>query len=174
MRRLASVAVAGRTSAARNLEPAAPPAAAAPRAAALPDPRSFEEVVALAGEMRAAQLRSWLEGYVRLVRFEPGQIEIALADNAPADIAHQLGRRLTEWTGRRWVVAVSREAGAPTLREKAEAARDALADDMRAHPTVASVLDAFPGAKIVDVRIEAAAPAPEDYVQSPDEEADGP
>jgi DNA polymerase III subunit gamma/tau len=117
-----------------------------------PDPRTFEAVVALADEKRDAKLRSALELFVRIVRFEPGRMELSLTESAPADLVHDLSRKLSEWTGRRWVVAVSREPGAPTIREQKEQSRSALIDDMRRHPTVSAVLDAFPGAEIVDVR----------------------
>ncbi|WP_436642236.1 DNA polymerase III subunit gamma/tau [Microbaculum sp. FT89] len=120
----------------------------------LPLPRTFEAVVALAEEKRDARLRSALELFVRIVRFEPGRIELSLADNAPGDLVHDLQQKLTEWTGKRWVVAVSREQGAPTVREQREQTRTALIDSMRRDPTVSAVLTAFPGAEIVDVRAE--------------------
>ena len=34
---------------------------------------------------------------------------------------HDLQRKLTEWTGKRWMVVVSKEQGEPTLRAQAEA-----------------------------------------------------
>ena len=57
-----------------------------------------------------------------------------------------------EWTGRRWMIAVAREAATPTSAEVKRAARDRLVDDARADPLVAAVLARFPGAEIVDVR----------------------
>ena len=44
---------------------------------------------------------------------------------APANLANRLGARLTEWTGRRWVVSVSGEPGAPSLEQQAQAVIDA-------------------------------------------------
>jgi len=133
----------------------------APQAVAPPeqlaDPRTFADIVELADEKRDAKLRVALEMFVRIVRFEPGRIEMSLADGAPADFLPDLQQKLKAWTGKRWVVAVSREAGTPTIREARDARRAALIDTMRRDPAVSAVLDAFPGAEIVDVRTSEAA-----------------
>ena len=51
------------------------------------------------------------------------------------------------------MVSLSREQGGPTIAESETAKRDALVTDARADPDVAAILNAFPGAKIIDVRI---------------------
>jgi DNA polymerase-3 subunit gamma/tau len=117
--------------------------------------RRFEDVVALAGERRDIRMKAALERDVRLVRFEDGQIEFALAEGANRNLAGDLARVLTEWTGRRWMVAHSSEPGQPTLREQAEAAAREVKSNAASHPLVQAVLERFPGAQIVDVRARA-------------------
>ena len=138
----------------------------------LPQPRDLREVVALAAERRDIKLQTALERYVRIVRFEPGQIELSLVEGAAQDLVQDLSQKLSEWTGRRWVVAVSRADGEPTLREQADARRTALIDDMRRHPAVSAILSTFPGAEIVDVRVEADPAAVDEAAAAvpPDEE----
>jgi DNA polymerase III subunit gamma/tau len=119
----------------------------------------FEDVVALAAARRDIQLKVALEQDVRLVRFEEGSIEFALSPGASPQIAQQLMRRLQEWTGRRWIVAISNEAGAPSLSEKSEAAATAALLGVRADPLVQRALAVFPGAEIVGVRSNEAEPA---------------
>ena len=116
--------------------------------------------MAQAAATRDIQLKMALERDVRLVRFEEGSIEFALAPGASAQIAQTLMRRLQEWTGRRWMVAVSREAGAPSLKEQAEAATAASLHGVRADPLVRAVMDQFPGAEIVAVRETESAETP--------------
>ncbi len=129
----------------------------APQASAIAMPRleSFADLVALVGEKRELKLKNALETTVRPVRFEPGQIEIALTEHATTGLAGELSRKLEEWTGQRWMIAVSREGAAPTIAEARKSARDRLVDDARADPVVAAVLQRFPGAEIVDVRVHA-------------------
>jgi len=113
---------------------------------------SFEDVVRLAGERRDVTLKVALEQHVRPVRFEPGKIEIDLTPRAPENIAHDLSRRLLEWTGERWMVGIAAGKGGQTLSEANQARRDSLLDEARQDPFVRQVMDQFPGSEITDVR----------------------
>ncbi|MFL4985101.1 MAG: hypothetical protein ACJ8EN_16065, partial [Xanthobacteraceae bacterium] len=98
---------------------------------------------------------------VRLVRFEDGKLEVALEPGAARTLVGELSRKLSQWTGRRWMVVVSAEQGAPTVKAQADARRAELVRGVAADPLVQAVLTRFPGAEIVDVRspFEPAAPA---------------
>lgn len=112
----------------------------------------FEDVVALAKAKRDIKLMVALESDVRVVRFEKGSIEFSLRPGAPPQLAQTLMRRLQEWTGMRWMVAISRAEGAPTLKEQASARARAQWTGVAADPLVRRVLECFPGAEIVAVR----------------------
>ncbi len=112
----------------------------------------FEDLVALAQTNRDIQLKLALERDVRLVRFERGMIDFALAPGGSPQLAANLMRRLQEWTGERWMVAISSSEGAPTLRETSDARERERAVGVRADPLVKSVLEQFPGSEIVAVR----------------------
>jgi DNA polymerase-3 subunit gamma/tau len=133
----------------------------------------FEDLIALAAEKRDVSLKSALERDVRLVRFEDGQLEIALEPSAAKMLVGDLSKKLHEWTGRRWMVVVSAEPGAPSLRAQAEERKTQLKSDARSDPLVQAVLTRFPGAEIVEVRPPAGAPAVTDEVpETPDNESD--
>jgi len=112
----------------------------------------FEDLIALAAEKRDVSLKSALERDVRLVRFEDGQLEIALEPSAAKMLVGELSKKLHDWTGRRWMVVVSVEPGAPSLRVQAEERKAQLKSDVRSDPLVQAVLTRFPGAEIVEVR----------------------
>jgi DNA polymerase-3 subunit gamma/tau len=116
------------------------------------DPASFDAVVALVGAHREGLLQAKLMSAVHLVHFEPGRIEMRLAESAPDDLPRQLSRFLNEHTRRRWLVTVSRTGGEATLLEQREAAHAAQLARAAGHPVVRAVLDVFPGASIVAVR----------------------
>jgi DNA polymerase-3 subunit gamma/tau len=131
---------------------------------------TFEDVVALAAEKRDVATKSALERDVRLVRFEDGKLEIALEPSAAKTLVGDLSKKLTEWTGRRWMIAVSAENGAPPLRAQAEMRKTELKNDVRSDPLVRAVLTRFPGAEIVEVRPPAATPpAPADDMPADNE-----
>ena len=112
---------------------------------------SFAELIALAAEKRDIAAKMALERDVRLVRCEDGQLEIALESSAPKTLVHDLQRKLTGWTGKRWIVVVSKEQGAPTMRAQADAQQAEIERDVQSDPLVQAVLNRFPGAKIVGV-----------------------
>lgn len=132
--------------------------------------RSLADIVALATANRDVAFRALFKRCVRLVRIEPGTLEIGLTDDAPRDLAGQIGDRLKTWTGRRWIVSVSRGVGGPTLAEDESSKRESAIMDARADPAVAAILAKFPGAKIIDIRIP---DAPDDPAsgQAPAQEA---
>ena len=121
--------------------------------------KSFEDLIGLAAEKRDLSIKSALERDVRLVRFEDGTLEIALEAGAHKTLIGELSKKLAEWTGRRWMVAVSAETGSPSLRAQAEMRKAEMKDGVRGDPLVQAVMERFPGAEIVDVR-PPAGPAP--------------
>jgi len=120
--------------------------------AAMPVLKSFADLIALAAQMRDLAMKSALERDVRLVRFEDGRLEIGLEASAAKTLVGELSKKLNDWTGRRWMVAVSGERGEPSLRAQAEKRKAELEDNVRGDPLVQAVLARFPGAEIVDVR----------------------
>jgi len=102
---------------------------------------------------------------VRVVRCEGGQLEIALEPNAAKTLVNDLSRKLQQWTGRPWMVIISGEQGAPTVKSVADARRAELEIGVRGDPLVKAVMDRFPGAQIVNVRApgdEGSEPLPAD------------
>jgi DNA polymerase-3 subunit gamma/tau len=133
-------------------EAPSPAGAPGPEVQPLPDPGTFEEVVALAEAKREMLLFTALRGHVHLVSFERGRIGFRPDANAPRDLANQLTRFLNEVTARRWVVAISSDEGQATLRQQSDALADAARARAKDHPLIKAVLEQFPGAKIGAVR----------------------
>jgi DNA polymerase-3 subunit gamma/tau len=126
--------------------------AAEPNMDALARYARFEDVVQLIRTRRDMKLLVEVENYVRLVKYSPGRIEFEPTDRAPTKLASQLASRLQNWTGVRWVVTVASSGGGKTIGEVKDAHRNDMHSQALAHPLVQSVLVAFPGAEIKDVR----------------------
>ncbi|MDW8445495.1 MAG: hypothetical protein RML45_15510 [Acetobacteraceae bacterium] len=134
-------------------------APAAPPIQASPAPQSLADIAALAAERGEVRLASQLRAYVRPVRVADGLIEFRPEPDAPRDLAPRLAAFLGAATGRRWTVAISAEAGEPSLAERERMRQEALRARLAEHPLVRAILDAFPGASITAVREGPAAPA---------------
>ncbi|HSZ73524.1 MAG TPA: DNA polymerase III subunit gamma/tau [Rhizomicrobium sp.] len=113
--------------------------------------RSLEDLAALAQANNAPVLKVQIENNIRLIRLEPGFIEFSPTPGANRSLAGDLGQRLKDWTGTRWVVTVAREGGAPTLAEAKRTAKAAQLEAIAQEPLVRAVLDRFPGAEITKV-----------------------
>ena len=92
---------------------------------------------------RADARRRWkpTSGWVRI---EDGRLELALEPQAPRGLVTDLSRKLEQWTGRRWTVVVSNDAGQPTVRSQNEQVRTARERAAEADPRVQEVLAGFP------------------------------
>ena len=131
----------------------------------------FPELVALAGEKRDLLTKAALEADVRLVRIEDGRLEVALERSAARTLINDLSRKLEQWTGRRWTVIVSNDAGQPTLRSQNEVQKNQRERAAESDPRVQEVLARFPGAKVVEVR--KLAPEPPESDASGEDPAEG-
>jgi DNA polymerase III subunit gamma/tau len=116
---------------------------------------SFEDVVDLIRLRRDVKLLIEVETTLRLARYSPGRIEFQPTENAPRNLASNLASNLMNWTGQRWAVTLVNEGGAPTIAEVKDAAWQAEKAEVRVHPLVSAVFDAFPKAKIIEIRTAA-------------------
>ena len=136
----------------------APQAAAGPR----PRPETLRAIAALAEERRQPLLSAWLRTEVRPVRVTAGTVEIDCGRAPDGRMLDLLRDRLEEWTGERWMIALTDAGGEPTLDEQDEAAQEAADSAAADHPLVRRALDAFPGAQVRTVHRPARHAAPDD------------
>jgi DNA polymerase III subunit gamma/tau len=118
---------------------------------------SIADILNLADQRRDIQMKIQIRRCVRMGTIRPGVLEIGLSDDAPRGFASELSRKLTDWTGQRWMVSISPSATGHTIEETETAKRDGLVTDAKSDPDVAAILARFPGSKIINIKIESAA-----------------
>ncbi|GAA4128141.1 DNA polymerase III subunit gamma/tau [Aminobacter aganoensis] len=138
----------------------APTPAPEPVADAVPV-NSITDLANLAESNREMAFKVLIRRVVRPVRIEPGHMEVSLTSDAPRTFLNDLTVKLKTWTGRHWLVSLSKEEGGPTLAEIEANKREVALTDAKADPTVAAILSRFPGAKIIDVRLPTQPDAPD-------------
>ncbi|GAB4352411.1 MAG: DNA polymerase III subunit gamma/tau [Oricola sp.] len=131
---------------------AAPQPDPAPAPPAVPV-RSMQDLADLADRHRDPLMKVNIRKCVRPVSIEPGKLSVSLTDDAPRSLLGDLSKRLQDWTGTRWIVSLSREPGGRTLEEIETERRDLAVADASRDPEIAAILAAFPGSKIIDVRL---------------------
>ncbi len=112
---------------------------------------SFAEVVNLFSKHREVLLYTRLKQDVHLVSFTPGQLEIRPNQNISRDFTARVAECLTGWTGHSWKIIISEAEGALTLHDQEQSAKQENVKQVSDHPLVASVMEQFPGAKVVGV-----------------------
>ena len=170
----------GGSSAMRQEVPQQAPAIVAPALqpaipSALARIESYAELIALAGAKRDIVLKIALESSMRPVSFSEGRIEVALTDGTDPGIIATLSARLQLWTGERWLVNVSNKAPeGKTVREEQAARQQAAHAAAHEDPLVQAILETFPGAKVVNVKLrdDAVTAAPETIAPPEPEEDD--
>ena len=150
-RKLAASAASG--GAARALSPQAS-LHSTPQAEARQGPvlQTFEDLVALIDAERDIALKLDVERFVRPISFRPGVLEFEPAPGAPANLAQRLVGRLKSWTGQPWLVAAQGGGGAESLWERQTRETRETRAEVAQDPFVLSVLEAFPGAEVVQIR----------------------
>jgi DNA polymerase-3 subunit gamma/tau len=134
----------------------------------------FDQVIELIRANRDVKLLVEIETTLRLAKYQPGRIEFQPTADAPRDLAARLAQRLQLWTGARWAVTIVSDGGADTIAEVRDADRVALETQAKLHPLVQAVFQAFPDAKITEIRTleEITAEAQAEALPEVDEEWD--
>jgi DNA polymerase-3 subunit gamma/tau len=159
-----------------QFEAAPAPAVSTPAPQALANPRTYAELVALAGEKRDLIVKHALESSLRPVSISDGRLEVALVANADAGIIQTLVARLKLWTGKHWVITLKTDAAhVPTMREKRDEQQEAERKEAHQDPLVQAILETFPGATVT-VKVNQDLPPIEAYadmmVRDSDEDED--
>jgi DNA polymerase-3 subunit gamma/tau len=115
-------------------------------------PSSLAEIVALAETNGEMLLAARIRNHVKLVSLKPGNLQIGLVGVAPDQLAGDIARYLSQWTGQRWLVSLSESGGSQTLAEERRDADEKLRDTIASEPLVAQILDIFPGASIDEIK----------------------
>ncbi len=113
---------------------------------------SLTSIVDLAETNGEMLLAARIRNHVRLVSLKPGNLQIALAGAAPDQLAGDIARLLSEWTGQRWLVSLSEFGGDGTLAENQRESDEKLRDKIANEPLVSRILDIFPGASIDEIK----------------------
>nr|WP_081486142.1 DNA polymerase III subunit gamma/tau [Bartonella washoeensis] len=114
---------------------------------------SLHDIIKLAEQYNEISFKLLVKEFVHPVSFEPGHITLRLAKDAPRSLASDIKKTLSQWTGKRWTITFVNEGGGPTLQEESVAIQKKLFSNAEADPDIAKILNYFPEAKIVDIRL---------------------
>ncbi|WP_375653785.1 MULTISPECIES: DNA polymerase III subunit gamma/tau [unclassified Bartonella] len=114
---------------------------------------SLHDIVQLAEQHNDAPFKLLIKEFVHPVSFEAGHITLRLSENTPQFLAHDIEKKISQWTEKRWTITFVNEGGGPTLQEESIAIQKTLFSNAETDPDIAKILNHFPEAKIVDIRL---------------------
>jgi DNA polymerase-3 subunit gamma/tau len=150
-KRIEELAKSGALQAASPESPAAADAGPAP-SAQFPSDSQLEwgalvDQVDASGQLRVAQM---MRDRVRVIELAPERLVFQQADDFPDDPCPDIRDALFKLTGKRWLVERGSGDAGRTLREIAEAEREAAREEIERHPLVQAARTAFPDAELIN------------------------
>ena len=116
--------------------------------------RSFSDLINLAEKNKEMELKYDLERNVKLVSFENGKIDINFNENLNKNFIKRLSQSLYEWTGKRWIISLSKEGNAKTFHENKIHEKEKMLNDEKNSETFKEMLKAFPDLDLIEVQKE--------------------
>ena len=112
---------------------------------------SFDNLISLCLKHKEMQLKYDLEKNVSLVKFSNGQMEFSFNENIDKNFIKNLSKKLFVWTGKRWIITLSKEKGQPTHQEIKLEKKQTQLDEAIKTNAYKKMLEAFSDAKLITV-----------------------
>jgi len=116
--------------------------------------KKFEDLIQIATREREVELKYDLERNVNLVNFMPGKINITFNEKLNKSFIKILTEKLLKWTGKRWIISLSKDLGQKTFYEKNLVDRKNKLEKEMNSDLVKDFILAFPDAKLTSVTEE--------------------
>ncbi|MDA0377509.1 MAG: DNA polymerase III subunit gamma/tau [Proteobacteria bacterium] len=116
--------------------------------------QSFQDLLDLTNKHKEIELKFDLERNVRLVKFEEGKIDISFNENLSKDFIKNISNKLNEWTGKRWIISLSKDEGETSVYEKKNHQKIELLEQMKQSEIYKKIMATFPDIELIDVKDE--------------------
>ena len=112
---------------------------------------SFDSLIGLCLKHKEMQLKYDLEKNVSLVKFSNGLIEFSFNENFDKNFIKNLSKKLFDWTGKMWIITLSKKKGQPTYQENKLIKKQTQLNEVIKTNAYKKMLEAFHDAKLIDV-----------------------
>ena len=115
------------------------------------DITSFKNLIEVCTEKKEMNLKYDLETNVNLVSFEKNRIEISFNENLKKDFIKTLSSKLYEWTNNRWIISLSKNQGAKSVKEKQLIVDTTEMDEFKKTKVYKRIKDIFEDSKLTKI-----------------------
>ena len=114
---------------------------------------NFEELINLCDQKKELKLKYELETNVNLVSFADQKIEISFNENLDKNFVKELSLKLYEWTGKRWIIAFSKEIGRLSKKNRKKIEKTNMIEKEKKGDVYKQVIDAISDAELIDIKL---------------------
>ena len=104
---------------------------------------SLEDLIFLSSKKKEVELKYDLEKNVNLIKFSEGKIDISFNENLGKNFVRNLSEKLLLWTGKRWVITLTKGKGEITFFEKETQKKKQLMDNEKKGETYKKIQNYF-------------------------------
>jgi DNA polymerase-3 subunit gamma/tau len=112
---------------------------------------NFDNLISLCLKHKEMQLKHDLERNVSLVKFSNGKMEFSFNENIDKNFIKNLSKKLLVWTGKRWIITLSKEKGQPIHQEIKLEKKQTQLDEAIKTNVYKKMIEAFSDAKLITV-----------------------
>ena len=115
---------------------------------------NFEDLINLASKKKEIELKYDLERHVSIVKFLEGKVDITFNEKLSKNFVRKLSEKLLEWTGKRWVISLTKEIGKNNYLETKKIEEEKIIEDEKNNEVYKKFKDLFPDGELVKVEKE--------------------
>ena len=115
---------------------------------------NFQDLIEKANLEKEIELKYDLERNVKLVSFTQGKIDISFNEKLNKNFIKNLTEKLLKWTGKRWIISLSKNVEAKSVYEKNLENEIKKIEEFKKSKIATEFEKAFPDAKLLDIESE--------------------
>ena len=112
----------------------------------------MSDLIEICSKKKEIGLKFELENNVNLVSFKSNQIEISFNDNLDKNFVKNLTSKLSDWTGERWIITLSKKRGSQSVNEIKLQKDKKKIKELEQNSSYKKMLKFFPDVEIVTIK----------------------
>ena len=112
---------------------------------------SLEDLIKLSSTKKDIELKYDLEKNVNLIKFSNGKIDISFNENLAKNFVKNLSAKLLEWTGKRWLITLTKAQGQKTFSELKFIKKEKLLEEEKNGEIYKKFKSIFSDAELIEV-----------------------
>jgi len=112
---------------------------------------SFEDLIKLSSIKKEVELKHDLEKNVNLIKFSEGKIDIGFNENLGKNFVRNLSEKLLTWTGKRWVITLTKASGQKTFPERQSIMAEQLLEKEKKGEVCKKFKNIFPDGELIEI-----------------------